>query len=43
MMRYPEYKNSGVEWIGEIPVHWNLAMLKYTARLVYGDTFNFRK
>ncbi|RKU16586.1 restriction endonuclease subunit S [Candidatus Poribacteria bacterium] len=35
---YPEYKESGVEWIGEIPTHWNLAMLKYTARLVYGDT-----
>ena len=38
MKRYPEYKQSGVEWIGEIPRHWNLAMLKYTARLVYGDT-----
>ena len=33
-----EMKPSGVEWIGEIPVHWNLSMLKYTARLVYGDT-----
>ena len=36
--RYPEYKESGVEWIGEIPRHWNLSMLKYMARLVYGDT-----
>lgn len=33
-----EMKPSGVEWIGEIPGHWNLAMLKYAARLVYGDT-----
>ena len=33
-----EMKPSGVEWIGEIPAHWNLSMLKYTARLVYGDT-----
>ena len=33
-----EMKPSGVEWIGEIPRHWNLAMLKYAARLVYGDT-----
>ena len=33
-----EMKPSGVEWIGKIPVHWNLAMLKYAARLVYGDT-----
>ena len=36
--RYPKYKASGVEWIGEIPRHWNLFMLKYAARLVYGDT-----
>ena len=33
-----EMKPSGVEWIGEIPAHWKLAMLKYAARLVYGDT-----
>ena len=33
-----EMKPSGVEWIGKIPAHWNLAMLKYAARLVYGDT-----
>ena len=38
MKHYPEYKESGVEWIGEIPRHWNLSMLKYMARLVYGDT-----
>ena len=38
MRRYPEYKNSGVDWIGEIPKDWNLSMLKYMARLVYGDT-----
>jgi type I restriction enzyme S subunit len=33
-----EMKPSGVEWIAEIPAHWNLSMLKYAARLVYGDT-----
>ena len=22
MKRYPAYKDSGVEWIGEIPDHW---------------------
>ena len=38
MKHYPEYKASGVEWIGEIPSHWNLSMLKYMAHLVYGDT-----
>jgi len=25
MMRYEKYKPSGVEWIGEIPEHWDLA------------------
>jgi type I restriction enzyme, S subunit len=23
--RYPRYKDSGVEWLGEIPAHWELA------------------
>lgn len=31
-------KPSRVAWIGELPSHWDLSMLKYTARLVYGDT-----
>lgn len=22
--RYPEYKDSGVEWLGEVPVHWTV-------------------
>ena len=26
--RYPAYKDSGVEWIGEIPVGWNLERVK---------------
>ncbi len=25
---YPEYKDSGVEWFGEIPIHWNVAALR---------------
>lgn len=29
MMRYKKYKPSGVEWIGEIPGHWNVKRLKY--------------
>jgi type I restriction enzyme S subunit len=28
MKAYPEYKESGVEWIGEIPSHWNLVPLR---------------
>ncbi len=28
---YEKYKDSGVEWIGEIPVHWEMLKLKYLA------------
>ena len=34
MRRYPEYKASGAEWIGEIPAHWKLINTKYLFRLV---------
>lgn len=30
---YPEYKDSGVEWLGEIPSHWSCIKLKYIADL----------
>lgn len=23
--KYPEYKDSGVEWLGKVPAHWNLS------------------
>ena len=26
---YPEYKDSGVEWIGEIPKNWEIRKLKF--------------
>jgi type I restriction enzyme S subunit len=26
---YPEYKDSGVEWVGEIPEHWYLTKIRY--------------
>lgn len=26
---YPEYKASGIEWLGDIPNHWKYAKLKY--------------
>lgn len=36
---YPEYKNSGVEWLGDIPVGWTLTKLKYCVQeLVPGGT-----
>lgn len=27
-MKYEEYKNSGVEWIGEVPSHWEVRKIK---------------
>jgi len=32
---YPEYKDSGVEWLGEVPMHWEIQPLKYVA--TYND------
>ena len=26
--RYPEYKDSGADWLGEVPVHWDVCALK---------------
>lgn len=31
-----EMKDSGVEWIGNIPVHWNVKKIKYSATLTRG-------
>lgn len=28
---YPEYKDSGVEWVGEVPGHWEVLALKWVA------------
>ena len=28
---YPAYKDSGIEWLGQIPVHWGLRRLKTIA------------
>ncbi|MEN5118634.1 restriction endonuclease subunit S [Luteimonas sp. TWI662] len=31
--RYPEYKDSGVEWLGEVPAHWTVDALRRRASL----------
>ena len=36
--RYERYKDSGVEWLGEIPEHWGVIKLKYVTKLAYGDS-----
>jgi len=35
---YPEYKDSGVEWLGEVPVHWKISRLKFFGELITGIT-----
>ncbi len=36
--RYPSYKPSGVEWLGEVPEHWAIQSLKHIAKLQTGTT-----
>jgi restriction endonuclease S subunit len=31
MNQYPTYKDSGVDWLGDIPAHWGLSKLKHVA------------
>ena len=35
---YPAYKDSGVEWLGEIPAHWELKRLKHLTQISSGFT-----
>jgi type I restriction enzyme, S subunit len=34
---YPAYKDSGIEWLGKIPAHWEALNLKRVSRFAYGD------
>lgn len=38
LARYEEYKDSGVEWLGEIPAHWEVRKLKHICRVYNGDS-----
>ena len=35
---YPSYKFSGVEWLGDVPAHWEVRRLKSICHFAYGDT-----
>lgn len=41
MKRYSEYKDSGVEWLGNVPMHWDKRRIKslidYVANGVWGE------
>lgn len=40
MQRYEKYKESGVDWIGEIPEHWKVVKLKYLGKAIIGLTYS---
>ena len=34
--KYPEYKDSGVEWLGEVPSHWSVKAIKWLSPVLRG-------
>ncbi len=38
--RYPKYKESGIEWLGEVPEHWGISKLKWVSNFIYGDSLS---
>ncbi len=40
MRRYPEYKESGVEWIREIPKHWVAKKIRFFCSMKSGNGFS---
>lgn len=39
MNKYSTYKDSGVEWIGEVPEHWNTSKYKFHTDILSGFPF----
>lgn len=40
LQKYPAYKDSGVEWLGEIPEHWKILKLKFLLSSNDGGVWN---
>ncbi len=40
MKKYDNYKDSGIEWIGEIPTHWEINRLKFIGDAIGGLTYS---
>lgn len=36
MKKYESYKDSGIEWIGEVPEHWEIKKLKFVSEIIMG-------
>lgn len=43
MLKYDAYKDSGVEWLGEIPEDWSVDKLKYNASIDTGNSISDNK
>lgn len=39
LRRYPDYKDSGVPWLGDIPSHWEATKLKFMAKIKNGSDY----
>jgi type I restriction enzyme, S subunit len=37
--RYEKYKDSGVEWLGEVPAHWVVAPFKWQVERIDGGVW----
>lgn len=40
MKKYDSYKNSGIEWIGKIPSHWDSTRLKFLGKSIIGIVYS---
>lgn len=40
MKKYDSYKDSGIEWIGDIPSHWDAVKLKYRGESIIGIIYS---
>ena len=41
--RYPKYKASGVEWLGEVPEHWEVCALNYRYEVALGKMLDEKR
>ena len=39
---YPAYKSSGVEWLGDVPAHWDIRRLRNVGEAIIGLTYHPR-
>ena len=42
-MIMPEMKDSGIEWIGKIPINWKIVRFKYLSEVLYGYPLDSKK